>query len=240
MMSGTILVTSKFLKPIAGHQVSAKHKRAVKDFTARQNPNGYSVSSSIEGLLLKLNTVKSYNEIPEKIAITYPDLISRGIDLKDTFDVIRLTAKLAAHKFNEKPREILMTGHVGYETLEVADCKKLISAGFVGCTLSPMVFGIEAAEEVAYCNKKDPYQWTPLATKDKAIIETLKPLKITLTFRQEQILKMICTHGMTNHQIARRLSLSESTVKMHVGVILKKYNAQHRTQLVLLDKQGRL
>ena len=114
-MSGLILVTSKFLKPIAGHQVSAKHKRAIKDFTARHSPNGHSVIPSIEGLLLKLNTVKSYNEIPERISITYSDLISRGIDLKDTFDVIRLTAKLAAHKFNEKPKEILMTGHVGYK-----------------------------------------------------------------------------------------------------------------------------
>ena len=240
MMSGTALVSSKFLKPIAGHQVSAKHKQAIKDFSARQNPNGYSVSSSIEGLLLKLNTVKSYNEIPERIMITYPELISRGIDLKDTFDVIRLSAQLAANKFNEKPKEILITGHVGYNALEVSDCKKLISAGFVGCTLSPMVFGIEAAEESAYCIKKDPSYWNPIAIKDKAIIKTHEPLKITLTFRQEQILKMICTHGMTNHQIARRLSLSESTVKMHIGVILKKYNAQHRTQLVLLDKQGRL
>jgi DNA-binding NarL/FixJ family response regulator len=239
-MTRTILVTSKFLKPIAGHQVSARHKRAVKDFTARHNPNGYSVSSSIEGLLLKLNTVKSYDEIPKKIAVSYPDLISRGIDLKDTFDVIRLTARLAANKFNEKPQELLVTGHVGYRSLAVADCKKLISAGFVGCTLSPLVYGIEAAEESAYCNKKDPYHWSPMAIKDKAIIETHEPLEITLTFRQDQILKMICTHGMTNHQIARRLNLSESTVKMHIGVILKKYNAQHRTQLVLLDKQPRL
>ena len=239
-MSGTILVTSKFLKPMAGHQVTTKHKKAVKDFVVRHNPNGHSVCSDIEGLLLKLNTVKSYNEIPEKIAVTYPDLISRNIDPKDTFDVIRLTARLAASKFNEKPKEILVTGHVGYDSLQVSDCKKLISAGFVGCTLSPMVYGIEAAEESAYCNKKDPYHWTPIATKEKVIIKTHAPLEIALTFRQEQILKMICIHGMTNCQIAKRLDLSESTVKMHIGLILKKYNAQHRTQLVLLDKQGRL
>jgi DNA-binding NarL/FixJ family response regulator len=238
-MSGTILVTSKFLKPIAGHQVSAKHKKAVKDFTARHNPSGYSVSSDIEGLLLKLNTVKSFDEIPEKIAISYAVLINRGIDLKDTFDVIRLTARLAANKFNEKPKELLMTGHVGYKSLAVEDCKKLISAGFVGCTLSPMVYGIEAAEESAYCNKKDPYHWSPMAVENKATIETYRPLEITLTFRQEQIFKMVCT-GMTNHQIARRLDLSESTVKMHIGILLKKYRAQHRSQLIVLDKQPRL
>lgn len=237
MMPGTILVTSKFLKPIAGHLVNAKHKKAVKEFTVRNNPNGYSVVSDIEGLLQKLNNVKSYNEIPEKITISYPDLISRGVDLKDTFDVIRLTARLAANKFNEKSREILMTGLVGYKTLEVSDCKKLISAGFVGCTLSPLVCGIEAAEESAYRNKKDPYHWTPMATTEKVAIETHTPLEITLTFRQEQILKMICEKGMTNHQIAKRLDLSESTVKMHLGIVFKKYAVQDRSQLIFSFKE---
>ena len=238
-MSGTILVTSKFLNPIAGHRVSIKHKKAVKDFIARHNPRGHSISSDIEGVLIKLNNVKSYDEIPDRIAIAYPDLISRGIDLKDTFDVIRLTARLAANKFNEKPKEILMTGHVGYKTLAVSDCKKLISAGFVGCTLSPMVYGIEAAEESAYCNKKDPYHWTPMATTEKSTIETqvLTPLEITLTFRQEQILKMICEKGMTNYQIAKRLDLSESTVKMHIGIVFKKYGVRDRSQLIFSFKE---
>lgn len=236
-MLGTILVTSKFLKPIAGHQVNSKHKKTVKEFTVRNNPNGYSVVPDIEGLLQKLNNVKSYNEIPEKITISYPDLISRGVDLKDTFDVIRLTARLSANKFNEKPKEILMTGLVGYKTLEVSDCKKLISAGFVGCTLSPMVYGIEAAEESAYCNKKDPYHWTPMATTEKAIIETHMPLDITLTFRQEQILKMVCEKGMTNYQIAKRLDISESTVKMHLGIVFKKYAVQDRSQLIFSLKE---
>ena len=237
-MPGTILVTSKFLKPMAGHQVSAKHKKAVKDYAARHNPNGYSVSSSIEGLLQKLNTVKSYNEIPEIISISYSDLISRGIDLKDTFDVIRLTAKLASNKFNEKHKEILMTGHVGYRSLEVSDCKKLISAGFAGCGLSPMVHGIEAAEEASHCLKKDPYHWSLMAIKDKkALIETHMPLEITLTFRQEQILKMICEKGMTNYQISKRLDISESTVKMHLGIVFKKYAVQDRSQLIFSLKE---
>lgn len=236
-MSGTMLVTSRYLKPVAGYHVSARHKKAVKDFGVRHNPSGCSVSSDIEGLLLKLNTVKSYNEIPEKIVVSYDQLISRGIDLKDAFDVIRLTARLAANKFNEKPREILMTGSVGYKSLAVADCKKLISAGFVGCGLSPMVYGIEAAEEAAHRLKKDPYHWTPMAIENKATIETHVPLEVTLTFRQEQILKMVCEKGMTNSQIAKRLSLNESTVKMHIGIVFKKYGVRDRSQLIFSFKE---
>jgi hypothetical protein len=191
-MPRTALITPNYLKNLPGTQISAKQKKAIKEFGIRHNPNGLQISTSIEDFLQKLNTAKSYNEIPEKIVISYGHLISRGIDLKDTFDVIRLTARLAANKFNEKPKEIIMTGHVGYKSLEVSDCKKLISAGFTGCSLSPMAHGIEDAEESAYCFKKDPLYWHPLSTTEKLTIEKHRPLEITLTFRQEQILKMVC------------------------------------------------
>ena len=237
-MPGIILVTPAFLKPIPVRQLSARQKKAIKEFTARRNPS-YNVTSDIEGLLQKLNTVKKYEEIPDKIKVTYGHLLSRGIDLKDTFDVINLTARLAASRFNEKPKEILVSGILGYKSIDMQDCKKLISAGFVGCTLSPMIHGIEAAEESANCNKKDPSYWDPLSTTEKITIVKNVPLEITLTFRQEQILQLILK-GMTNHQISRRLTLSESTVKMHIGIILKKYAVKHRTQLILLYIENKL
>lgn len=235
----TALVTSQFLKPNPGHQFGTRQKRDVKEFMSKQHPNGYSICKDIEGLLQKLNAAKSYDEIPERIIIGYTGLLDRNIDLKDTYDAIRLTARLAASRFNEKPKELLITGHAGYDRLTVADHKKLTSAGFVGCSLSPMVYGVEAAAEVAHCLKKDPSYWTPIATTEPVTITTHVPLEITLTFRQEQILRMICT-GMTNRQIAKRLNLSESTVKMHTSIVLKKYRARHRTQLIVLDKQHRL
>ena len=43
-----------------------------------------------------------------------------------------------------------------------------------------------------------------------------------LTFRQEQILQIIKTRGSSNQKIANMLKISASTVKMHVGLILKK------------------
>ena len=84
---------------------------------------------------------------------------------------------------------------------------------------------------------------------DKAIIEKIKPTKrnsnkkysinvkgIELTVRQEQILKLICDRGSSNKQIARLLNLSESTIKLHIGAILKKYGLRNRTQLALFAK----
>lgn len=59
---------------------------------------------------------------------------------------------------------------------------------------------------------------------------------IQLTVRQEQILNLICTRGSSNKSIARILNLSESTIKLHIGAILKKYGLRNRTQLALFTR----
>jgi DNA-binding NarL/FixJ family response regulator len=74
------------------------------------------------------------------------------------------------------------------------------------------------------------------------VIELLKPKKksaaknkdkVTLTVRQAQISQIIQERGVSNKVIAKMLNLSESTVKLHVGAILKKYGVRNRTQLAL-------
>lgn len=54
-----------------------------------------------------------------------------------------------------------------------------------------------------------------------------------LTARQSQVLRMICLSGASNKVIARSLKISESTVKLHISCILKKFGVRNRTQLVL-------
>jgi DNA-binding NarL/FixJ family response regulator len=82
-------------------------------------------------------------------------------------------------------------------------------------------------------------------TLDSRILELLKPKKkpvekkkdvITLTVRQAQILQLIQDRGASNKTIARMLGLSESTVKLHMGAILKKYGVKNRTQLAVFSK----
>jgi len=64
---------------------------------------------------------------------------------------------------------------------------------------------------------------------------------IVLTRRQSQILHLITTRGASNKVIARHLKISESTVKLHIGAILKKYGVRNRTQLALCSLgNGRL
>jgi DNA-binding NarL/FixJ family response regulator len=55
----------------------------------------------------------------------------------------------------------------------------------------------------------------------------------TLTPRERDVLEMLA-RGLSNKQIAARLSLAENTVKFHVASILSKLDATTRTQAVTI------
>ena len=52
---------------------------------------------------------------------------------------------------------------------------------------------------------------------------------VPLSPRETEILQFV-TNGMSNKEIARRLRISQQTVKNHMTSILKKLNVQDRTQ----------
>lgn len=68
--------------------------------------------------------------------------------------------------------------------------------------------------------------------------KTNDPNGIDLTDRQTQVRDLLCERGLSNKAIARQLSISESTVKIHVGSILKRYGVRNRTQLALAVNNG--
>ena len=61
---------------------------------------------------------------------------------------------------------------------------------------------------------------------------------ITLTARQQQIYNLVVDKGASNKAIGRLLSISESTVKLHMTAILKKYGVRNRTQLAVFTKKS--
>ena len=59
-----------------------------------------------------------------------------------------------------------------------------------------------------------------------------RPLQLNLTKREEQIVNLVM-QGYSNKRIANKLSLSEKTVKNHLGVIFKKLGISSRLQLAI-------
>lgn len=121
----------------------------------------------------------------------------------------------------------LAAGAVGFipksATLEVTlNALKLVMRGEIYLPPSLAHSPQNAAEndELAYAMKPTPraFEPTPLAP---------------LTQRQHDVFALL-GQGKSNRSIADSLSISEGTVKVHVGAILKLLGAQNRTQAALM------
>lgn len=58
----------------------------------------------------------------------------------------------------------------------------------------------------------------------------------SLSVRQMDVLKQLSL-GLSNKQIAYNLGVAEATVKMHISALLRFFNVQNRTQILLKAKQ---
>lgn len=68
-------------------------------------------------------------------------------------------------------------------------------------------------------------------------IAATPPRDVTLTPRQADVLTGLCL-GFTNEQIARRLELSENTIKTHVARLLRAMGARDRCHAAVLAISG--
>lgn len=66
-------------------------------------------------------------------------------------------------------------------------------------------------------------------------ISIKKTINTQLTHRQEDIFRLVVNRGLSNKKIASILGITESTVKLHMGIILKKYGVKNRTQLAVFS-----
>lgn len=74
--------------------------------------------------------------------------------------------------------------------------------------------------------------WEMRSPEDRAVGSTPRP---TLTLRQNDILALLA-NGASNKEIARRLELSEATVKLHVHRILRVLGGRNRTEAAHLAR----
>jgi DNA-binding NarL/FixJ family response regulator len=70
---------------------------------------------------------------------------------------------------------------------------------------------------------------------NKAPAQSAGPSTLSLTPRETQVLAALCD-GQTNKEIARRLNLSEPTIKLHVKTLYRRLGATNRTQAAMIAR----
>lgn len=84
-----------------------------------------------------------------------------------------------------------------------------------------------------------PVQMKPMLARQPMTSRLAREATALLTERENSVLSLI-TQGCSNKVIARKLHISDSTVRVHVRSVLKKLGVHNRTQaaLLVLDRQG--
>lgn len=178
--------------------------------------------------------ITSKTVIVEIILLNYDEIaITSGQRNTNIYDILNTISTLCC--IENKPTPPVMVSST--TKLPASEIRKLLHAGVKGITFVTTEFSDE---------DKQQSMLEVIAGKTylhKTVQDVLKPRKIEvrkdknnpiqLTQRQHQVLELICTRGASNKSIARLLDISESTVKLHTGAILKKYGLTNRTQLAL-------
>lgn len=162
----------------------------------------------------------------------HADLVECGVysSAEEFVDAVRTVIKLISSKAN------LRMGVVIRNTTPLRVVKDFQRAGAQGILLDMRCYPINEVQTAlnAYLNGI-PYWPRELMQSLPGAVAKKTTTSIRLTPRQQQIFRMIRERGATNKAIARTLKISESTVKLHVTGIFKKFGVRNRTQLAVFS-----
>jgi NarL family two-component system response regulator LiaR len=148
--------------------------------------------------------------------------VLNGIDatrrLRERFPAIKILV-LSNLQDHESVYEMIRSGAAGYviKTALVSDLADTIRAVFQG----KMVFSPEAIAQLI----------KPVAASEK--------FRFNLTDREMEVLKWMA-EGLNNPEIARKLTISQSTVKFHQGNICNKLGVRTRSEALIFAARNKL
>jgi len=178
---------------------------------------------SIDGMILA-GEARNGAEAVDKCNLNPPDVILMDLmmpvmnGVEATRQIIRSNPGMKVivlTSFHEQDlvEEALQAGATGYllKNVSVEELAQAVRSAYAGhATLAP-----EAAEALIQLTRQK------------------KGLGSDLTEREREVLELLMA-GLSNEQIAKRLSISITTVKFHVGGILSKLGVSSRTQAITL------
>lgn len=193
----------------------------------------------VNNLEYQIFVCEKWDELSKRLHLNPQSICFQHTDLEfcSASDIVQMVESL--NKLTDHSERISITVGVSKNTNYslIKELQKTDILGIVPCWRD---FGIS---ETIKALKE---QWAGRSYWPKHIINELpgavKKLpklvqEIKLTTRQQQILDLLNQRGMTNKGIARHLNISESTVKLHMSSIFKKYGVRNRTQLAVFSQR---
>ncbi|HET9498331.1 MAG TPA: response regulator transcription factor [Candidatus Limnocylindria bacterium] len=174
-------------------------------------------------------------EAVELAAGLAPDVVVMDVRMP-VMDGVEATRRLAIMKGDGRPRILILTTFDADENVVLA-----LRAGASGFLLKDVdaadfvqAIHIVAAGEALLAPSVtrrliDRFARLSVPADEMEVAERLRDL----TGREREILELVA-NGLSNREIAERLSLAEPTVKTHVSHLLMKLELRDRAQLVML------
>lgn len=174
---------------------------------------------------------QSGKEAVEQFKITHPDVVVMDIGLPD-ISGIEATKRILEH--DSKAKVIILTSHLSEQ--EIIDALHAGACAYVMKDIST------DALKMIIKTVKDGAMWLDpkvvpiLREKNCGVIPPrqmsramFKEQHANLTQREYEVLKLV-VEGLSNHEIAEELTISEHTAKAHVCNIIQKLVVDDRTQ----------
>ena len=169
-------------------------------------------------------------EALEAVRRFHPDVLVLDVALPD-MDGLAVLRRIRGDALD--PAVVLLTA--GVKEVQLLEAVSLGIKGFVLKQSAPQ-FIVEAVRSVHAGNR-----WFDEALMSGAIEMLIRhregaPITDRLTSRERDVMRMVAS-GLSNRDIADRLSMSEGTVKIHLHHIYTKLRVRSRLELTLLVRE---
>ena len=162
-------------------------------------------------------------EVPALVSRHRPDIVLMDVRLP-SIDGIQATRRLASSGTQVKVLVITTFENDDY----VYEALRAGASGFLLKRARPQ----EVIEAIRVVARGESLLFPEALRRLVAARKRSLPLEAKLTEREAQVLRLMAA-GLSNTEMAQRLTLGVETVKTHVGNVLMKLGARDRTQAVI-------
>jgi DNA-binding NarL/FixJ family response regulator len=176
--------------------------------------------------LLLVGTAADGEEVVEIVARERPDVVLMDLSMPNV-DGVGATRRIVAA--NPEARVIVLTSFG--DDRHIADA---LDAGAVGYMLKHA--GPDELLDAIRAAAAGDSPLDPKAARVLLASRRVGPAARQLSAREEEVLRLVAS-GLANKQIARRLAISERTVKAHLTNVFAQLGVSDRTQAALWAKE---